>query len=75
MSLKKAWKPVIKDFILTLFIIIILDNKQQPEPYIITPLIKPLNKPILISFESSYSLEPLLTTNDTEDTHNIKLTI
>jgi hypothetical protein len=72
---KRAQKPAAKDSILTPFTIIILGDKQQPEPLIITLLIKPPNKPTLISSESFYSLKPFLITNNTKDTYNIRLTI
>jgi hypothetical protein len=75
MLLKRAQKPAAKVSISTSFITITLGDEQQPESLIITFLIKPPNKPTFISFGSSYSLEPLFTTNDTEDTNNIELTI
>jgi hypothetical protein len=75
MPLKRARKPAAKVSILTSLITITLGDEQQPESLIITSLIEPPNKPTLISSESSYPLEPLFITNDTEDTNNIKLII
>jgi hypothetical protein len=75
MPLKRARKPAAKDSISTSPITVTLGDEQQPEALTITPLIEPSNEPTLISSESSYPLEPFLTTNDTEDTNNIELTI
>jgi hypothetical protein len=60
MPFKRARKPAVKVSILTSLIIITLGDKQQPKALIITFLIKPPNKPTLISFESFYSLKPFL---------------